>query len=201
MMPVQQQQPKFVIFSLPRGRSAWLSHFLRYGGEQVGHDLATSCGSVAEFLDKLEPLAGTCETGAVLGWRVLREELPGARFVVVKRDPVEVFRSLLAFGIEADLDDLVRKWVLLDVVSALPGVLTVSYESLADPLVCKQIFELCLDLPFDWQWWDTLHQTNIQVNMGRRLQQLVAARPQIEALKAEVVARTAKLGNHLPCLN
>lgn len=192
---------KFVVLSLPRSRSAWCKHFLSYGGEQVGHDVATRCGSVAEFKEALEPLAGTCETGAVLGWRLIREELPGVRLVVIRRDPVEVFQSLLRFGIEADLDDLVRKWVLLDVVAALPGVLTIQYPALGDPQVCKALFEFTLDLPFDWQWWEDYNRTNIQVDMGSRLQELIQNRPRIEAFKAEVAARTGLLERAGQCLN
>lgn len=191
----------FIVLSLPRSRSAWMKHWLSYGGEQVGHDIATECESVADFKDRLARLSGTCETGAVLGWRLIREELPTARLVVVKRDPLEVWKSLSRFGIDADLDDLVRKWVLLDVVSALPGTLTLSYESLADPLVCKTLFEHCLDLPFDWGWWEQFSSTRIEVDMGLRLQRLVLNRGRMDRFKAEVAARTAKLGESHSCLN
>lgn len=201
MIQLSPPESQFIVFSLPRSRSAWMAHFLRYGGSTCGHDIATSCSSVAEFKEKFYLLAGTCETGAVLGWRVLREEFPKAKFVVVKRDPMEVWSSLLSFGIEADLDDLVRKWVLLDVVSALPGTLTLDYDSLRHPEPCKQLFELCLDLPFDWLWWQTLSETNIQVNMGQRLQQLALNYPKIQHLKAEIAGRTAALGEHHSCLN
>lgn len=191
----------FIVLSLPRSRSAWMAHFLSYNGELVGHDLATECCSVAEFRENLLQLSGTCETGAMLGWRVLREEFPEAKLVVIKRDPVEVWKSLLRFGIDADLDDLVRKWVLLDVVSALPGVLTIPYPALADPMVCKQLFEYCLDLPFDWQWWERLSSTNIQVNMEQRLQRLIVNYGRIQQLKAEINLRTSSLGEHHSCLN
>lgn len=193
--------PPFVVLSLPRSRSAWMKHFLSYGGAEIGHDEATKCSSVAEFKARLGQLSGTCETGAVLGWRLLVEEIPGVRLVVVKRDPVEVFQSLLRFGINADLDDLVRKWVLLDVVSALHGVLTLSYESLASPQACQQLFEYCLDLPFDWQWWEALSCTRIEVDMQLRLRDLILNRDRTESFKAEVMLRTAKLGEHHQCLN
>lgn len=178
-----------------------MSHFLRYAGAQVGHDLATRCGSMEEFKALLGGLSGTCETGAVLGWRLLVEEMPTARLVVVKRSPVEVWQSLMQFGIDADIDDLMLKWELLGLVERLPGVLTVDYHSLREPEVCRAVFEYCLDLPFDWQWWEELNKVNIQVDMGLRLEQLIANRPRIERFKAEVVARTGALGNHHQCLN
>lgn len=191
----------FIVLSLPRSRSAWCKHFLSYAGAEVGHDEATKCGSVGEFKARLAVLSGSCETGAVLGWRLLVEEIPGVRLVVVKRDPVEVFQSLLRFGIDADLDDLVRKWVLLDVVSALPGVLTLPYPALSSPQACQLLFEFCLDLPFDWQWWEKLHSTRIEIDMRLRLQDLIMNRGRIESFKAEVAQRTAKLGGHHQCLN
>lgn len=192
---------KFVVLSLPRSRSAWCKHFLSYCGEQVGHDLATKSSSVADFKSQLAGLTGTCETGAVLGWRLIREELPGIRLAVIRRDPVDVYKSLLKFGIDSDLDDLVRKWVLLDVVSALPGVVTVQYPELADPLACKLLFEHCLDLPFDWKWWDLMHRTKIEIDMGARLREIIANRARQESFKAEVMLRTGLLNRASQCLN
>ena len=191
----------FIVLSLPRSRSAWMRHFLSYGGNLVGHDISTRCSSVAQFKTELSKLSGTCETGAVLGWRLIREELPAARLVVVKRDPTEVYTSLLKFGIMADMTDLMHKWELLGLVAELPGVLSVEYRDLTSAAACQAIFERCLDLPFDWQWAEELHRTNIQVNMSLRLGELIANRDKLESFKSEVAERTGRLGGHHPCLH
>ena len=193
--------PQFIVLSLPRSRSAWMAHFLRYGGTRVGHDLIPQCSSIAEFRARLAPLAGTCETGAVLGWKLIKSELPSAKLVVVKRDPLEVAGSLAKFGIEPDLDELVRRWVMLDIVSDLPGTLTIPYHALRTPEACKALFEFCLDFPFDWDWWSNLHTLRIEIDMAKRLELLAQNSPALEAFKAEVAARSAGLSKGLSCLN
>jgi hypothetical protein len=192
---------KFLVLSLPRSRSAWCKHFLSYAGTEVGHDVGTRCESVREFKDKFALLDGACETGAILGWRIILEEMPGLKMVVVRRDPLEVHRSLLHFGVEIPLEDLVLKWILLNKVAELPGVLALEYHSLVDPLVCKELFEFCLDLPFDWQWWEQYHQTKIELDMASRLQELISNRPRIERFKKEIRERTSLLEGAKQCLN
>ena len=64
----------FIVLSLPRSRSAWISAFLSYGGRKCGHDLAPTCGTMAEFVAMFGGggYAGTAETGAVVGWKAIR---------------------------------------------------------------------------------------------------------------------------------
>lgn len=193
--------PPFIILSLPRSRSAWLAHFLRYSGRAVHHDLATECSSVGDFKAKLRLLDGTVETGAVLGWRLIREELPEAKLVVVRRDFREVGLSLAKFGLQPPWHELIQRAMMLDAVSEVPGVLTIEYSALDDPLVCKALFEFCLDLPFDWAWWQQFHTTNIQVNMPRRLAHLAANYANLEAFKLEVSTKSQLLPGGPLCLN
>lgn len=182
----------FIILSLPRSRSAWLAHFLRYAGTVVTHDLATECSSISEFKAKLRLVDGTTETGAVLGWRLIRAELPEAKLVVIRRDFREVGASLSRW-VDPPWEDLVQRAVMLDAVSDLPGVLSIEYPALEDPMVCKMLFEHCLDLPFDWGWWGQLQSTNIQVDMGARLRHLATNHQKLEAFKQEVAQRTRSL--------
>lgn len=188
----------FIVLSLPRSRSAWLAHFLAYGGARVGHDIATECSSVADFRARLAPLDGTCETGAVLGWRLIRAELPDAKLVIIQRDPMEVAASLGKFGIRPDVEELVLRRVMLDQVAALPGVQSLPVEALDDPLVCKQLFESLLDAAFDWQWWTRFNQLNIQVDMPKRLVRLAQNHEKLEAFKREVHARSTEV---IQCVN
>jgi len=77
----------------------------------------------------------------------------------------------------------------------LPGVLAVTFDELRLMSVCKAIFEHTLELEFDYAWWDSLKDTNIQVDMSARLRQLQQNAPRLAALKAEIERETAKLGD------
>lgn len=179
----------FIVLSLPRSRSAWLRYYLGYPGlRPVGHDLAARCGSLAEFRAGLEELAGTCETGAVLGWRVLREEFPDARLAVVRRPVEQVRESLARFGVDMG-QDLDEKAALLDEVARESGVLVTSFAGLRSPETCRGLFEHCTQLPFDYDWWRYWHGVNVQVDMPRRMEMLVANVAKTQALRREVAAR------------
>src|ERR1700739_4123082 len=102
---------KFIIFSLPRSRSFWLSKFLSFGEPRVGHDLAIRCASIEDFVEQLAQVDGTIETGAVLGWRGVRKVLPKARLLVRRRPLVQVGRSLVNQGLQFDHSDLLFKAV------------------------------------------------------------------------------------------
>jgi hypothetical protein len=65
-------QHPFVIFGLPRSRTAWLAHWLGLGRGLVGHDMAIEANTAQGFLDALWQRAGTVETGAMRAWRLLR---------------------------------------------------------------------------------------------------------------------------------
>lgn len=191
---------KFLILSLPRSRSAWMSHWLRYAGKVVGHDVAVECASIGDFRAKLALMDGSCETGAVLGWRLIREQMPEAKLVIVLRPVGEVVASLAKFGVEALPGELEQRYLMLTMVANLPGTLVLSYSQLSDPLMCQVLWEHCLELPFDWQWWSQYQALHIEVNMRTRLQRLASNAPRLEALKAEVAAAGAGIGGG-PCLN
>lgn len=182
-------RPPFFILSLPRSRSYWLSQFLSYQGAKVGHDLSTLCGSVAELKARITAVAGTCETGAVLGWKVLLEEFPGARMVVIQRSPFDVWNSLAALGLETDLQDLIHKWQLLRDCGKQTRAF--SFSDLKSESACREIFEYCLQLEFDREWWLELRDRNLQVDLPSRIQQLITNSVKIAALKAEIAPRMA----------
>ena len=177
--------------SLPRSRSAWLAHFLRYGGKRIGHDTLVECSSISEFTNAFASgmLDGSCETGAMLGWQLIRKDMPGARIVVVRRDLQAVGKSLQAAGLPPDWPELERRSAMLDLCSRQEGVVSVEYEDLNSPIACQQLFEHCLELPFDWEHWARFSAVNIQVNMQQRVDRLYERHQALEALKADVRAR------------
>lgn len=180
----------FIVYSLPRSRSAWLSYFLTYKDWQCSHDIVTDLHSIAELEAFFKrPNVGTCETGMVDGWEYVYKIRPDIKIVVVRRKITEVAMSLEKFDIIAD-EDIIRRNNLLREVSKLPTALTVNYDDLNNEETCKKVFEHCLGLPFDREHWLQFKDRNIQVDMPQRLEKLQKNRDGIESLKLEL-ARAA----------
>ena len=180
----------FIVFSLPRSRSAWIARFLSYGGKRCGHDLATESGSLDEFTGRLGKFFGTAETGAVVGWRALRKRLPDTKIAIVRRPVPEVYASLARFGLggSALMDELIQRDAMLDQLANVPGVKSFAFAELNRIEACRDLFEYCLDEPFDWEWWESLAGVNVQVDVPQRLRFLEDNRERIETLKAEAAA-------------
>ena len=178
----------FIVFSLPRSRSAWVSRFLSYDGKRCGHDIATQCGTMQEFAERLnDDCVGTAETGAVIGWRAIRRVLPDVRIAVIRRPVQDVYNSLARFGLGSSvlLDELSERDAMLDQVARLPGVRSFSFADLNGISACQELFEFCLGVPFDWEWWEGLANVNIQVDVAARLKYITENRDRIEALKRD----------------
>ena len=182
----------FVVFSLPRSRSAWASLFLSYGGAFVGHDIAIDCGRPEDFIEQITgKFAGTCETGAMVGWRLIRRYLPTCKFAVIRRRRADVVASLGRFGLTGFEDEMERRDALLDEITALPGTLSLTFSDMETSTACAMLFEFCLERPFDPRWWLHLSQMNVQVDMRKTLQRLYDNHNRIEILKTEVGLRQA----------
>lgn len=178
--------PHFVIFGLPRSRTAWLAHWLAGAGRQVGHDLAITSDTAQDFLDAIwHERAGTCETAAVKAHKLLRTAMPAAKFVTIRRPVNEAIASLARFGITGVDEELGLRDRMLDEAEAA-GAERIEYGALANVNVCAALWENLTGVQFNFPWWQGCSQTNIQVKMDDRLTQLVARHPQIERLEAEV---------------
>ena len=178
----------FIVYSLPRSRSAWVSRFLSYGRKRCGHDLATQCATMKEFTTLFDgEYAGTAETGAIIGWRAIRRLLPAARIVVIRRPVQEVYDSLARFGLgsPALMNELIQRAAMLDQISQLHGVKSFSFAQLNTLTACQELFECCLGIPLDWEWWEGLVSVNIQVDVAERIRFLTENRERIESLKRE----------------
>lgn len=176
-----------MVFSLPRSRSAWLSTFLN-----CGHDIGVECETVADFVAKIG--VGTCETGAAFAWPLIRELLPDAPFVVIKRPVEDVCASFARLGIVGVEAEIRRRDAQFDDISAQDGVLTVDFADLRSAAVCGGIHAHCLGEKMDLAHWRKLDGLNIQVDILRQMARLETNRPKIAKLKAEVARRLAKPG-------
>jgi len=161
----------FIIYSLPRSRSAWLAHFLNYPFtvplQPVGHNLAPLCKSVERFVKayKEEGMCGSVELEGMIGWQVIRKEMPDLKVVVMRRPLQEVYDSLTMLGYIPNLTELASLNAMLDIIASQPGVFSINSSDLDAPIACKWLFEYCLELDFDFDWWCQLTQLNVQVNI------------------------------------
>lgn len=191
------RNPPFVVFALPRSRTAWLSRFLSYQNWHCGHEEVRHCRSFDDVKSWLDQMCiGTVETAAAPFWRLLP---PETRIVTVRRPPADVMLSLSAPGFAVDplvmLPVLRRADAKLDQIEArLPGVLSVRYADLATEATCAAVFEHCLPYRHDPRWWAKCDAVNVQINVEPILRYFAAYQPQIAAACAEAKARTiAKL--------
>lgn len=177
----------FVVFALPRSRTAWLSHFLSYGDNLVGHDIGIECQSIDDFMVPfVNGMIGTVETGAMIAWPQIRKLIPNVRFAVIKRPIWQVLHSLGRFGLEPSVEELIVRDNLLDEISGLKDTLTVSYESLNSESGCKPVFEFCLGERFDHGWWDVLREINIQVKIPETILRVQQNASALDTLKAQI---------------
>jgi hypothetical protein len=176
----------FVVFSLPRSRSFWLSRFLTAGGWQCGHDELRHCRSLDDVRSWLaQPLTGTVETAGAPFWRLLMEYRPDVRVAVLRRPVAEVVDSLARFGFDpAQMRPVMQRLdaKLAQIAARVPDALSVTSADLDDEAACARVFEHCTGLPHDPQWWRTIAPLNLQTDLLATIRYFEAHRPQLEKL-------------------
>lgn len=167
----------FLILALPRSRTAWLSHYLSYPmarpPQLVGHDILGECESVQMFLDSYKNgMWGTVETAGSFLWRIVRQELPDCKIVLIRRPLVEVTRSLINAGLAGDLTRLAANDALLDAAATDPEIVSVPFNLLSEPWIGRWLFESLLELEWDFEWWYRVVNTNIQINVPQFIEKI-----------------------------
>jgi len=175
----------FVILSLPRSRTAWLSRFLSYGEWTCGHEELRHFRSLDDVKAWFaQGLVGTVETAAAPFWRLIPE---GVKVVVIRRPVAEVVESLMNLpGCEFDraaLEKLiVRLDRKLDQIEARLDCLSVEFDDLATEAGAAKVFEYCLPYTFDKAHWQAFAGVNIQINMPALMRYYAAYRPALDKL-------------------
>jgi hypothetical protein len=167
----------FIIYALPRSRTAWLSKFLSYKDITCLHEPAVTLRTIEDIPFLFKNNTGVAETGAAQGWWLIKYYVPHIKTVVIKRSVEEVVNSLLKVDLSNkafyDKDTLTKHMNytnrMLDKISQESGVLTVNYYDLPKMETCKSIFEHCLPYKFDIKWWASLKNKNIQVSVKDKL--------------------------------
>ena len=177
----------FIIYALPRSRTAWLSAFLTYGTRRCGHDIVIDLPELKKLRAFFTiPNVGTVETGMVMGWKLINKFVPNIKTVVIRRPLEDIKASLKKFGLESDAE-LEQRNKLLDEVAAQPGVMSFDFHDLNTEEACKSIFEYCLELPFDRKWWKLMRNKNIQIDLKAQMEKIQENKEAIEALKLQAM--------------
>ena len=177
----------FVVFTLPRSRSTWLSRFLSYGDWRCGHDELRHMRQIEDIKSWLsQPLTGTIETGGAAFWRLARDLRPDLRIAVVRREPDEAAHSAVRCGLAADLEATRHAFRRMDAklgqIERRLGVRSVRYEDLAQEETCAALFEHLLPYAHDTEWWRALVGVNLQIDPVALNRYVGAHLPQIARL-------------------
>lgn len=162
----------FIIYGAPRSRTAWVAHFLNYPlarpPQGVGHELAIQMGDVGSFLDlyRKEGMFGSVEIEAIMAWRIIKKEMPDLKIVAIKRPLIESYNSLAKAGFIPNLSELAELDAMLEAMIEETKVYTINSSDLDAPIVCKWLFEYCLELEFDFDWWAGMQSFNIQMDLS-----------------------------------
>lgn len=173
----------FVIFSLPRSRSTWLSVLLSHNGRAVGHDVGSESKTPEDFVARVRQAGGTCETGASFAWRKIRELMPEAQFIVVSRPVGDVIHSLESLGMVGLVDEMLKRDAELREIQSNVPHLSIRYDQLDEFWACDLIHKAALGEPLDPAWFEKMVHTNVQVDLRWQMERLRINRLDIEALK------------------
>ena len=166
--------PPFLIYALPRSRTAWLSAFLSYRDWTCYHEQAIYLRSLADIENLLRrPNTGSAETVAAQAWPLIKHILPEHKAIVIQRPVDDIMASVLSlgalYGIFYDTDHLykVLKYGArcLDRISNVNRTMTIRYDRLDDRETVRTLFEFCLPYRFDESWWLQLKDRNIQADI------------------------------------
>jgi hypothetical protein len=185
--------PPFLIFSLPRSRSFWLSRYLSYDAWHCGHDelrFARSLDDVKSWLG--QPCTGTIETLAAPWWRLARTLRPDVRIIVLRRPVPDVVASLARLGFDpAAMTPLMARLdrKLDQIAGRVPDVLSVSFDDLIHEETVARVFEHCLPYRHNPDWFALMAPKNLQIPMAPLIRYMQAYQPQMDKL--------AKIATHM----
>jgi len=179
----------FIVLSLPRSRSAWLSRFLSYEDWECGHDQLRYMRSLDDVKSWLSlEKTGTCETAAAPFWRLIPKLSADLKVVTIRRPVPEVLESLARQGIHGP--EITKQIKYLDgrldqIERRIPGTLSVPYDELRQIDTCALLFEHCLPHRFDPAWWRAWDARNVQINFPALVRYVKGHLPALQKLAAQ----------------
>lgn len=182
----------FIVYSLPRSRTAWLADFLTYRDWKCHHEIAITLRDPSDIAGVFAGRTGAVETGIAQGHWLVDHYVPDIKTVVVRRSVEDVVQSMLAIelhGVATYDEAKLRKVMLygekmLEQIADKPGVLVVNHDDLDREETCREIFEFCLPYRFDHDWWAFKCAVNVQVSVPELLLYYQQNRVEIERFKS-----------------
>lgn len=169
----------YIIYSLPRSRTYWVSRFLTYADWHCSHDELMHARSMQDVEAWLSmPNNGSVETLAPPFWRLVKD----VKTVVIRRPVDDVIDSLKRLGLTVDRRTIERYDRKLDQIARRVPCLSIQFEDLDDEETCKTLFEYCLPYPHDHNWWTLLAGMNLQIDFAQMLRYYQAYQPQLDKL-------------------
>lgn len=164
----------YIILSLPRSRSYWLSQFLDSSARPCGHDTGRWLNTLADWPEQFasQRYAGVVETGAVQHWQTISHLVPEARLVALLRPVDEVRESLARVGWTDP--ELEAKAKALAQLVKVPGVLVLESARLGEPSYASAVWETLHGRPPAQAWVGQFCQMNLQVDLAQRQEELRA---------------------------
>ena len=164
--------PKFFVLSYPRSRTKWLSEAL--GGL---HDGFLGCRSVWDLKERLSHSHGNSDSSNILFLDDLRKAFPNGRFLIVHRDPDDVFASMVRCGLDPScLDDLEYS---MDRARSF-GYPEIDYDAIDSS--GPDIWLHCRGEGFNPSRWNNLCHQHIQVDIPSYLLQVEQEHDALDAL-------------------
>ena len=182
----------FIIYALPRSRTAWLSNFLTYKAWECHHEVAIYMRSMEDVRNFFSsPKIGCVETAAAQGRPLIHHVAPNIKEVVILRPMDEVVESMMAVDISGvgiyDRKILQRNMEYGDrelrKIAKDKNVLAINYSDLNREDSCAAIFEHCLPFKFDKKWWEWVKDKNIQADVKSILRYYQQNRDAVEVFK------------------
>ena len=187
----------FIVYSTPRSGSYWLSRFLNYNSLSCGHDELMYFRDMTDAKSYLSiPNNGTVETGLAPYWRLVPAD---TKTVILRRNISDICKSMNKLGYETN-DEFIRRMNYLDkklyqIEKRVQNCLVIDYEDLFLEENCKKVFEFCLDIPFDKQWYDNMVKLNLQTNMNKTFLYVKAYEKQLIKMNNIAKQQTLQLIN------
>jgi hypothetical protein len=168
----------YFITGLPRSRTAWLSNLLTWGPSFCWHEgsrIFRGAQGLARALNETDyTYAGTADSGLIYHWDYLTRVMPFAKWVVIRRDPIEVRDSLKRMAVPSffeinEEDAVVANYEALGKLLHSPirerSELAVwDYEDLDDEEAVRDLVSYCAP-GFNWSRdrWEMLKDLQVQV--------------------------------------
>lgn len=178
----------FLIFGLPRSRTAWLAAFLNGPGIRCEHDLLGRCksfGDLGRYLGRRsEGISGNADSGMLFYIEQVLEAVPAeTRLVLVERAAEEVRESWerLEAGV---LEPILPQ--LADAIATLKGradVLVIPFAELDDHMRGLWDHVTCETLPFPEERFELFQRFNIQLSREAFLEGMLEAAVNIQHLE------------------